>query len=185
MGDEQPTPRPTQLVAQRVRALRQRHGWSAERLAQEMQQVGIPWERMVVSKLENGRRATVSVDELLALAYVLSVVPVHLLVPTEGEGAYEPVPGLKVRPDIARSWIRGKAPIGKVDVRRYATEIPLEEFGPDAHGLVSHAQLEAELARRANEAGLDVVTERDDLSGMELTTDQPRKSEKEGDDAGR
>jgi hypothetical protein len=56
--------------------------WSAERLAEEMAAVGIPWTRDAVVNLENGRRKRLAAHELLALAYVLDVAsPVDLLVP--------------------------------------------------------------------------------------------------------
>ena len=45
------------------------------------------WTRIVVTKLETGRRQSVSVEELLALAYVLNVAPVHLLVPWDDDAA--------------------------------------------------------------------------------------------------
>lgn len=53
----------TGVIAERIRHLRKRRGWSAEKLAEEMTAVGVPWERMVVTKLENGRRASVPADE--------------------------------------------------------------------------------------------------------------------------
>jgi transcriptional regulator with XRE-family HTH domain len=69
-----------QVIAGRMREMRKARGWSADRLARELTtRTGVKWARMVVTKLENGRRQTVSVEELLALALVFRVAPVELL----------------------------------------------------------------------------------------------------------
>jgi len=90
----------------------------------------------VVTKLENGRRASVTVEELLALAYVLSVAPVHLIVPPLDAEASERTPyrvipaGNPTVPSFARAWIRGQTPIGTVDAKRYFSEVPDSEWSP-------------------------------------------------------
>jgi transcriptional regulator with XRE-family HTH domain len=76
---EQPDHTPTEVVAQRMRELRRGRGWSAERLAEELARHGVEWNRGVVTKLETGRRASVSVAELLGLAAVFEVSPLDLL----------------------------------------------------------------------------------------------------------
>lgn len=73
----------TAVIAGRMRELRTRRRWSAQRLADEMTRVGVEWNRSVVTKLENKRRESVSVAELLALALVLDVPPLALLLPRE------------------------------------------------------------------------------------------------------
>jgi hypothetical protein len=98
--------------------------------------VGVPWDRSVVANLENGRRSGVSVQEWLALAYVLSVQPVHLLVPIDAteDTPYQLVP--KGRPSNAlpvRAWIRGQTIIGAVDPRRYFSEVPEVEWQEPAN----------------------------------------------------
>jgi transcriptional regulator with XRE-family HTH domain len=60
-------------VAREMRALRKRRKMSAEQLAQRMSDLGMPWSRTVVAKLETGRRGMVTVDELFALADALEV----------------------------------------------------------------------------------------------------------------
>jgi transcriptional regulator with XRE-family HTH domain len=119
---------PVKMFAARVRELRTGRGWSAQRLADEMTKVGIPWPRNVVVNLERNRRQSIGVDELLGLAYVFDVAPVHLLVPIDSEGQYTPVPGVNVPLRQARAWIRGQDTIGEVDVRRYASQVPVEEL---------------------------------------------------------
>lgn len=70
---------PTQFVAQRMRELRRARGWSADRLVEELAKHGVSWNRGVVTKLETGRRESVSVAELLGLASAFSVMPLTLL----------------------------------------------------------------------------------------------------------
>lgn len=53
-----------------------------------MAKVGIRWDRSIVANLDLGRRATVSVDELLALATVLDCSPWALL----PDGHAQPAP---------------------------------------------------------------------------------------------
>lgn len=121
------------VIAARMRELRRKRDWTAQRLAEEMARVGIPWKREIVANLESGRRTAVSVEELLALAYVLSVAPVHLIVPTDvdDQGLYQVTPTwTRSRTTDVREWIRGNATIGDTDPRTYFSEVPANEFGP-------------------------------------------------------
>jgi hypothetical protein len=103
--------------------------------------VGIPWDRSIVASLELGRRATVSVEELFALAYVLSVAPVHLVVPPVDGDDEDPkirvVPTLSVPPGLARDWLRGEMPLG--DPRIYFAEVPPEEVR-EPYGAVKYGE---------------------------------------------
>ncbi len=121
---------PTEVVAGRVRELRKRKGWSGARLAGELALVGLPWDRSIVANLENGRRASVSVEELLALAYVLDVAPVHLLVPVENDVPYRPTPVWETDSARVREWVRGREPLTSTDPRTYFSEVPTQEWEP-------------------------------------------------------
>jgi transcriptional regulator with XRE-family HTH domain len=98
---------PTATIARQVRELRNARGWSGQRLAQEMTEQGIDWDRSIVANLENGRRRTVSVEEWLALARVLGVAPVHLLLPIEEDGEFAVTPRAIEQLAEARAWVRG------------------------------------------------------------------------------
>lgn len=63
----------SRAVGVNLRRFRESCGWSAEKIASAMTMSGIEWTRQVVTKLENGGRRSVTVDELLALAKVLGV----------------------------------------------------------------------------------------------------------------
>lgn len=120
---------PTEAVASRVRQLRRTRGWTAEELADRMTEVGIPWNQPVVSRLETGKRESISLAEVLALAYILDVAPIHLFVPIDpGEAEYQVVPSREIAVHAAREWIRGQAPLPGGDVRQYFSEVPVEEY---------------------------------------------------------
>lgn len=122
---------PTQTVAARVRELRKRHGWSASQLAERLAAVGLPWDRFTVQNLENGRRQNVTLDESLALAFVLDVAPVHLIVPiTDGQRFFAVTPEDATPADEAREWIRGRSPLPPQDPRVYFSEVPASEWEP-------------------------------------------------------
>jgi transcriptional regulator with XRE-family HTH domain len=101
----------TQTIATRVRQLRLSRGMSAKGLAERMQEVGIPWKREIVANLEHGRRATVGVDELFALAVIFDVAPTALcVVVTEAEIGITPTEVMN--PVDALLWIAGVQPRG-------------------------------------------------------------------------
>lgn len=84
---------------------------SGPALATAMNGQGIPWNRTTVAKLETGRRESITVQELLALARVLEVPPVWLLVDAK---AGTPVPiaeGVEVDPWAALLWLTGTQPL--------------------------------------------------------------------------
>jgi transcriptional regulator with XRE-family HTH domain len=101
---------PTRVVAERVAAIRRYTGLTQEGLAEAMQAVGIDWQRIVVAKLESGRRSFVTVDELLALCVVLEISPTDLLVPADlkDDQRYRIVPNATARATDAREFIRGE-----------------------------------------------------------------------------
>lgn len=101
----------TGRIAAEVAGRRITLGWSAERLAEEMASAGVPWTRDVVVNLENGRRKSLAVHELLTLAWVLEVpTPLDLLVPA-GHGllatTFPVTPGVRLHPDVVRAWFKG------------------------------------------------------------------------------
>lgn len=121
---------PTKAIGPRIREMRTKRGWSGADLAREMRAVGVPWERAMVAKLETGRRKSVTVMELLALAYVLNIAPVHLLVPPDDPDApYEVTPKITAPRASVRAWIRGVNSIDdNADGRQFFAEVPKDEF---------------------------------------------------------
>jgi transcriptional regulator with XRE-family HTH domain len=131
------------LVARRVRELRDRRGWSAQELANRCADAGWPQlDRGVLANLENGRRRSVSIDEVLVLALVLDVAPVHLVVPTTDRAVQ--VGKWIVGSGPVREWVRGNYPLPSQDSRIYRTEVPDVEWAAKEQRLVSSLS-EAEL----------------------------------------
>lgn len=126
---------PTQEVARRVKELRGKRRLTGAQLAERMTEAGIRCDRSIVANLEGGRRHTVSVAELLALALVLNVAPVHLLVdPDDGEAGYQVTPAVTAGRASVRAWIRGNDPIDPdADLREFRSEVPKDEFYLDKH----------------------------------------------------
>lgn len=101
---------PTQVIAKRVRELRREREWTAERLADEVTKAGVKWNRGTVAKLENGRRDSVSVEELFALAWAFGVPPVVLVLPDDSSAAYEVTPSVVAEAERAFAWLAGFLP---------------------------------------------------------------------------
>ena len=97
----------TKLIMSAVRRQRGIRDWSAAQLAGEMTKAGVPWNADVVVNLEHGRRKSLRVHELIALAYILDTSPLDLLV--SSIGTYPVLPGLAADPEAVRAWFRGDA----------------------------------------------------------------------------
>jgi transcriptional regulator with XRE-family HTH domain len=118
---------PTEVVAAQVRQLRRKRDWTAAELAAKMTEVGIPWDRSLVSRLETGTRENITLVEVLALAAVLNVAPIHLFVPVDSRIEYEVTPNWTIDVPAVRRWVRGQAPLPGADGERFFAEEPREE----------------------------------------------------------
>ena len=123
---------PHRVIAARMKELRKRHGWTAEQLAEKLTAVGIKWDRSIVSNVETGRRASITVEEMMALAMVLDTSPVHMMVPLEDRRAigdtYAVTKATKTVPSLARRWVRGQMRLGPQDRRLFYSEVPVDEY---------------------------------------------------------
>lgn len=118
----------TKRIMDEVTGRRMALEWSAERLAEEMTAVGVPWTRDAVSNLETGRRKNIAVHELLALAWVLDIADLAaLLVPPsynpEDEPSFPVAPDVMVPASAVRSWIRN----GSRPLRTWVVQQDMEE----------------------------------------------------------
>lgn len=122
---------PRQAIAARVKEARTRRGWTAQALADRCAAAGMPGlDRSTLAKIEAGRRQRIGVEELLTLAYVLDVAPVHLLVPIDEAGEYRVTPAGEVFDfGVVRDWVRGFDGLPESDGRMYRSEVPAHEFG--------------------------------------------------------
>lgn len=116
-----------QVVARRVREIRDKRGWSAQKLAEKCAEAGAEHlDRDVLANLETGRRRNVSIDEVLVLALVLDVAPIHLFI--DPASAFMHVGRWTVAAPVVREWVRGNFPLPSQDKRVYRTEVPEYEW---------------------------------------------------------
>ncbi len=84
---------------------------SARELADRCAQLGLPaLTRTVITKLENGRKESVSTAELMVLARALGVPPVMLMFPFGEQRTVEITPGEFVGTVDAMYWVAGQDP---------------------------------------------------------------------------
>jgi transcriptional regulator with XRE-family HTH domain len=108
---------PSQVVADNVRALRERRGHTQVLLAHLIRCQGLDWTQSTVSQVELGARH-VNVDELMALAAALEFSPPDLLDPTTTSGDSRAVDlgmGSLTSKQFVHEWVRGVA--GEVGFR--------------------------------------------------------------------
>ena len=109
MADDSPwTARLADDIGKRVGEAQARLGMSAQQLSDALTDVGVPMARPVLSNLKNGRRHTISVPELIALAYVLRVSPLLLIFPVGASDDSEVLPGVTSTPWDAAKWFMGE-----------------------------------------------------------------------------
>jgi transcriptional regulator with XRE-family HTH domain len=109
----------TRAIAGEIRQRRKARGMSAEDLAAACADLGMPIPRSTLADLENGRRASISVAEWLAIAAALDVPPVMLLCPVGTADTAEVLPGTEAPVFRAAQWVAGEAPLrhpGHADV---------------------------------------------------------------------
>lgn len=81
-----------------ITAERQRQGVSANELAQLCSQLGYPIARAVISKMDNHKRANITIPELLVVARALQVAPSNLLYSPLSSEQVEYLPGEHMPP---------------------------------------------------------------------------------------
>lgn len=116
---------PGQIVAERIKEARLRHGWSQQQLADR---VGV--KRPTITKIEQGgeRAANFSIFDLFQYAAALGVAPVHLLVPHEDDDAVQIAAGRPpLSPGEAREWIRGFHILDDSDPQAWFDNLPRKE----------------------------------------------------------
>jgi transcriptional regulator with XRE-family HTH domain len=100
---------PSRIAGARLRELRQRRGLSPKHVAAEMTRAGVPWRPQTVLALEQGQRG-LDVDELFALAVVVSVSPIALLTDMS-EATTALTTRLEVPTAYALLWLLGEQPL--------------------------------------------------------------------------
>jgi transcriptional regulator with XRE-family HTH domain len=97
----------TGIVATEMRRWREKRGLSAQQLSERTRELGYQVPRSVIANLENNRRDTVSVAELLILAAALDVPPTMLITAVGLEESIEILPTVSTTTWRARGWLLG------------------------------------------------------------------------------
>ncbi|WP_327291252.1 helix-turn-helix domain-containing protein [Streptomyces sp. NBC_01198] len=101
----------TARVVQAMREARQAAGLTMSDLAQGCTDRGYPEiKEQTIKNLEVGRRANITIADLVVLADVLGVPPVALLFPLGTEASVEVLPGREVSTWDALAWFTGETP---------------------------------------------------------------------------
>lgn len=97
-------------VSERLRAslIEARGERSAQDIADETERLGCPVSRSVIANFENGRKRTLDVCELMALAAALQVPPVAMLFPALPDGEVEILPGVRGSSWDGVQWFTGE-----------------------------------------------------------------------------
>lgn len=101
--------RPSEVFAKRLKAMRKLRGLTQTELAEQMTAAGRELDRAAILRIEKGTSSQVggrglSLDEALALMWVLPAVPAQMLTPPEGDwlAVTEAAPG--VDGEGLRNW---------------------------------------------------------------------------------
>lgn len=146
-------------IGRSVRLIRGRRGLSAEQLSSRCAELGHAIPRNTIANLENGRKETVPVHELIVLAQALDVPPIELMYPVGRAAAVDVLPGVEWPPMRAAEWFSGNEPLTPVeDESTDAVESPGERlFEGTAIGLYrehrSHVRAWLDARAQAKSAG--------------------------------
>jgi transcriptional regulator with XRE-family HTH domain len=122
---------PTAVLRRNIRRIREGHRLTYVEMSARLTDIGHPIPVLGLRRLERGERQ-VSVDDLLALSYVLGVAVVDLLVPNDerDDMPYDVTPEIRVDVDRARKWIGGHGflspPISPAELARELQWMPRE-----------------------------------------------------------
>lgn len=151
--------RVTRGIGRRVAYHRERADLTASMLSARCAGLGLPMDRNVIAKLENGHRNSVTVDEVYVLSAALGVAPVILLFGVGTEEAAEILPGEHVPSFGAAQWFSGAGPLPSPDAaaapRNWVSE-PLSlyrDYEANRAGEMSCLALAAEVAQQAAATG--------------------------------
>src|SRR5947209_3072743 len=97
----------TRSVAEAIKHWRKERGMTAKDIESATERLGHRIPKTVIVNLENDRRGSISLAELLVIAAALDVPPVLLIAPLGRVERVEPLPGVELSPWETRGWIHG------------------------------------------------------------------------------
>ncbi|WP_326593869.1 helix-turn-helix domain-containing protein [Streptomyces brevispora] len=153
-------------AAEQVRARREELGMSAQQLADECARLGMPIQRSVIANFENGRRANISIAEVMVMAAALRVAPIYLLFPIGQQREIEGLPGMPADPYAWATWFTGESR-GVGDKRLSEEEPkplePVRELWPVLEEIAHYKSAIIEAKERLGEDGLASAERADEV----------------------
>jgi transcriptional regulator with XRE-family HTH domain len=122
----------TRAAATEIQRHRKMRGWSAQKLSDECAVYGLDMPRSTLADLENGRRASLGVAELVIIAKALDVPPLQLLFPVGYAAESELLPGEERGAFRSAMWFSGEGPFPGIGDDAYLVEITSDWI--DANG---------------------------------------------------
>lgn len=126
-------------IGQRVAHYRNKADLTGVMLSARCAELGLPLDRNVIAKLENGHRNSVTVDEVCVLAAALGVPPLLLLFAVGTEETAEVLPGKHVPAFRAALWFSGEGPLpepGPVGLDQGWVIMPLTWYRDHDHRVI-------------------------------------------------
>jgi hypothetical protein len=125
-----------------MRQVREQHPLSRPKLSARLAEIGFAMDWTTIRKIEEGRKKTVPLDYVFAIAYALDVSPAFLLRP-DAEEHIAVAPNVEPEDNTRLElWLRGDEPLPGQDRPRFLRELP-----PDRLTQLHKAVLELEYAR--------------------------------------
>lgn len=150
-------------IAAEVLRYRRNQKMSAQRLSDRCAELGMEVPRAVISNLENGRRTSVSVAELLVLAAALEVPPAVLVFPVGYTEETEALPGALTPPYEAVRWFGGEEQSGAPQAPAPGASAPFRHLSWRAEGAAGEALSGYRRAERIAETGLKYTDRADHM----------------------
>ncbi|MFE0189271.1 helix-turn-helix domain-containing protein [Streptomyces sp. NPDC058989] len=141
-------------IAGEILRYRRNQKMSAQRLSDRCAELGMEVPRATISNLENGRRTSVSVAELLVLAAALDVPPATLVFPVGYAEQTEALPGAMTPPYEAVRWFGGEEHSATPQPSIESPSSPLRHLSWRTEGAAGEALTGYRRAERIAETGL-------------------------------
>jgi transcriptional regulator with XRE-family HTH domain len=139
-------PTPGEVFPSRVTQERESRRWSKQDLTDALERIGLPLDRMAVTRTEQGARKA-SIDDFLCFAAALEVPPRHLLVPDDSDAPMR-VGNTVATAGQVGAWLIGDLPLPGGDPAHF-------QWGTGSSGRNTEAQVLRELVRAAEQAETD------------------------------
>lgn len=135
------------MFADRLKEVREGKGWTQQRLAQELQELGDALTQGTIARIETKAIRRISLDDALAIAAALGVSPLHLLAPTDDDSKVAITAKLSVLAPEVRAWVRGQKALRPQDERTYFIQTPDRDLGQIPAGVSAAVRTQSDFDR--------------------------------------